>query len=84
MKEQFYTYVLQNEAESFTYKGMTNDLERRLSEHNSGRCQSTKPYRPLRIVYFETFDTRQEARAREKYFKTGSGRRFLKNILNKK
>jgi putative endonuclease len=82
MIESFHVYILQNEAKNFTYKGMTNDLERRLAEHNRGACQSTKPYRPLKIVYFETYDTRKEARAREIYFKTGSGRRLLKQILS--
>ncbi|MFT6149225.1 MAG: putative endonuclease [Saprospiraceae bacterium] len=82
MTESFHVYILQNEAKNFTYKGMTNDLERRLAEHNRGACQSTKPYRPLKIVYFETYDTRKEARAREIYFKTGSGRRLLKQILS--
>jgi predicted GIY-YIG superfamily endonuclease len=60
MTESFHVYILQNEAKNFTYKGMTNDLERRLAEHNRGACQSTKPYRPLKIVYFETYDTRKE------------------------
>ena len=37
MIESFHVYILQNEAKNFTYKGMTNDLERRLAEHNKGK-----------------------------------------------
>jgi len=42
---------------------------------------STRPYIPLVLVYFERFDNEQEAIAREKYFKTATGRRFLKKKL---
>ena len=52
---------------------MTADLKRRLREHNSGRVRSTSSRRPLSLVYFETFETKAEALARETYFKTPEG-----------
>ena len=65
------------------YKGHTKNIDKRIKEHNSGRTISTKGYKPWKLVYFETFQTRGEAVLREKYFKTGSGREFLKEKLMK-
>jgi len=61
---------------------MTNDLKRRIYEHNLGKNKSTRPYRPWTLVYFESFETRVEARSREKYLKSGIGREFLINKLD--
>ena len=63
------------------YKGFCSDLEKRLSEHNSGKTISTKPFVPWKIAYYEELYSLEEAIAREKYFKTSAGRRFLKTIL---
>ena len=60
---------------------MTDNIERRLSEHNSGKVTSTKGYIPWELVHLETFDSRVEARKREKFLKSGDGRAFLKRIL---
>jgi putative endonuclease len=58
-------------------------LERRLNEHNYGKNKTTAPYKPWSLVYYnEEFKTRNEARKRETYFKSGAGKEFLKNILN--
>ena len=73
-----YTYVLWSEQFCRKYVGMTENLERRLNEHNSGKMKSTKAFRPWKIVYFEEFETKQEARKRELYFKSAAGRKFLK------
>lgn len=80
---KYFVYVLQSEIDGRLYKGQTNDIDKRLIEHNSGKTISTKGYMPWKLVYFETFQTRGSAVLREKYFKTGSGREFLKNIVNK-
>ena len=61
---------------------MTNDLKRRIYEHNLGKNKSTRPYRPWTLVYFDSFETRVEARSREKYLKSGIGREFLINKLD--
>ena len=59
---------------------MTNNLERRLSDHYNGYNKTTKPYRPFELIYTEEFVTRSEARDREKHLKSGIGKEFLKNI----
>ncbi|MEP3839083.1 MAG: GIY-YIG nuclease family protein [Algibacter sp.] len=80
----YYTYVLESDVDGRLYKGHSDDLKKRLKEHNSGKTKSTKGYIPWRLVYFEKFLTREESVLREKYFKTGSGRDFIKNILKNK
>ena len=60
---------------------MTMDLERRLSEHNFGKSNYTSKFKPWKIIYTEVFNTFEEARNKEKYFKTASGRKHLRNIL---
>ena len=62
----------------FVYKGHCENLEARFSQHNAGMTISIKKYVPFEVVYFEQFETREEAITREKYFKTAAGRRFLK------
>jgi putative endonuclease len=76
--EKYYVYVLEDE-QGKKYKGMTNNLSRRLQEHKAGKTFTTRKMSDLKLVYFEEYTTRQEARAREVYFKTAAGRRFLKN-----
>ncbi len=58
---------------------MTSNLPRRLKEHNSGKTKSTKGFKPWKLFFFEDFDSRKEARNREKYLKSGIGREFIKN-----
>ena len=60
------------------YIGQTQDLKTRINQHNSGKTKSTSVYKPFDLVYFEVFNTREEAVKREKYLKSGSGREFLK------
>jgi len=73
----FYAYVLRSLTAEFYYKGHCEDLENRLKQHNLGMTPSNRKYVPFEIVYFEAFETRQEAIRREKYFKSAAGRRFL-------
>ncbi|WP_405395629.1 GIY-YIG nuclease family protein [Maribacter sp. Asnod2-G09] len=78
----FYVYILRSEVDGRFYKGMTNNLPKRIEEHNLGKNKSTKGFLPWVLVYNEEFETRIEARVREKYFKSGIGREYLKSILN--
>ena len=59
---------------------MSAHPEKRLSEHNAGKVTSTKTGIPWKKVYHEEFETLEQARKREKYFKTAAGRRFRKKI----
>ena len=79
----FFVYVLRSEVDGRLYKGMTDNLDRRLKEHNSGKMKSTKGYVPWHLVYSEVFDSRQEARLREVFLKSGIGREFLKEKLTR-
>ena len=73
----YFVYVIESLNFGNHYKGMTENLEQRLKEHNAGRTKSNKAYAPFRIVYFEEVESKEEARKREKYFKTSAGRRYL-------
>jgi putative endonuclease len=77
----YFVYVIQDQKGNY-YKGMTNDLDRRLKEHRAGYTSSTKYLTNLKIVYQEQFEDRNSARNREKYFKSAAGRKFLKKILS--
>ena len=65
----YYACVLRSRKNGRNYYGSTNDLERRLDEHNSGHTKSLKYIRPLKLIYFEKFSTLSEARRREKFLK---------------
>jgi putative endonuclease len=78
----FYAYVLKSLQHNFLYKGHCENVDERLSQHNSGMTKSIKPYLPFELIYVEEFGTREEAISREKYLKTAAGRRFLKKKLN--
>jgi putative endonuclease len=85
----FYTYVLLSEMDDKFYIGHTNDLESRIKKHLNGKVPSTENRRPLRLIYYEACLNKFDAIKREKYFKSGYGRRFLKNrmeiiLVNKK
>lgn len=73
----YYTYVLRGNVDNQFYIGYTEDLRNRISAHNDGRVPSTHRRRPLVLVYYEACLSKEKALAREKYFKTGFGRRFL-------
>ena len=77
----YYTYVIQSEKDKRFYTGFTNDLRKRLSEHNSGKVASTKNRGTFLLVYYEACLNEQDATAREKYLKSGMGKRYLKNRL---
>ncbi len=67
----FYTYVLLCDNGAL-YKGFTNNLELRYQQHLAGSgAKYTARHKPVKIAYFETFSTEQQAVEREKYFKSG-------------
>jgi len=78
----YYIYVIRSKIDSRLYKGITNDLDRRIKERNTGKNKSTKAYKPWELVYFEKVDSSVEARNREKFFKSGIGRDFLNRKLD--
>lgn len=76
-----HVYILLNEAKTRTYTGVADDVEERLKEHNAGRVKSSSPYRPYKVIHTETFVTLSEARQREKFYKSTTGRRKIKEML---
>lgn len=72
-------YVLRNNNEN-VYKGMTNNLPQRLREHKKGKTTTTRRMKDIELVYTEEYDTFDDARRRELYFKTAAGKRFLKKM----
>ena len=77
----FYVYVLYSKNYNRQYVGMSQNVEERLTSHNKGEVTSTRPYRPWIILHKEEFESRYEARNREKYLKSGAGRRWRKNNM---
>ena len=65
---------------NYIYVGLTNNLDNRLDQHNNGENKSTKAYRPFILIHSEVFSTRIEARAKEKYYKSGIGKEYLKPV----
>jgi len=79
----YYIYVLQSLKDYNWYTGYTNDLKKRLKEHNDGKNISTKNQRPFKLIYFEGCLNEEDAKAREKYLKSGMGKRYIKNRLKR-
>lgn len=75
----FYTYILESSRDKKLYIGWTNNLKSRFLEHTKGNVLATKDRRPLKLIYYEACLSKEASTKREKYFKTGFGRRFLKN-----
>ena len=73
----FYVYVLESIKDGKRYIGYTNNLRKRIEEHNKGKSFSTKPRLPLKLIYFEGCLNEEDAKRREDYLKTTQGRRFL-------
>jgi putative endonuclease len=75
--EMFYVYVLRSLRDGGFYIGLTSNLRRRLAQHNAGEAHATRSRRPFELLLSETLPSRQAARSREKYCKSGVGREFL-------
>ena len=74
-------YVLKSLKDGRRYIGYTSNIERRLKEHNAGTTESTRYRRPFELIYTEAYQTENEAKLREKFFKSGRGREELNIIL---
>ena len=69
----WYAYILKSDKDGKLYVGSTDDLKRRIGEHNAGQCQSTRQRRPLRLEAYVAVKKESTARDLEKYLKSGSG-----------
>ena len=77
----FYTYIIYSNNFNKYYVGLSANVIQRLKSHNAGKVKSTKAFTPWVLIHFEKFDSRIEARKREKYLKSAAGRRWRKNNL---
>jgi putative endonuclease len=79
----YYVYILQSQKNKSFYIGYSSDLKKRLKEHNKGKSKATKPYTPYKLIFYEAFLNRIDAKNREKYLKSGYGRRTIKKLLGR-
>jgi putative endonuclease len=79
----FTVYILQSEIDKRTYVGYTNNFERRFKEHNSGQSRATKYRAPFKLLFKENYENMAQAKKRELYWKSGAGRKKLKEYFNK-
>ncbi|PIW69267.1 MAG: endonuclease [Ignavibacteriales bacterium CG12_big_fil_rev_8_21_14_0_65_30_8] len=77
----YFVYVLKSINHNKTYVGYTNNLNRRIDEHNKGKSKFTRTYKPWGLIYKEEYPTISEAKKREKYLKSSAGRIYLKKII---
>lgn len=80
-KDFYYVYVLLSLKDNKFYIGSTNDLKRRLKEHQSEKNISTSKRLPLKLIYFEGHLSKKDAQRRERYFKTTKGKVTLRTII---
>ena len=76
-------YVIRSKKDNKFYTGTTSSLRKRFKEHNEGKVVSTKNRGPFELIYYEASLDREDAFAREKYLKSGMGKRYLKNRLKR-
>jgi putative endonuclease len=77
----FYVYILRSERDSGFYIGFSTNLRARLRQHQDGKSFATKSRGPWKLIYYEAYTEREDAEGREKFLKSGAGRRFLRAQL---
>ena len=81
-KIMYYVYLLENQSDYSWYIGYTEDLRKRLKEHQGGYgCRTTSLKLNWKLIYYESYLNKQDAIGREKFLKGGSGRTYLKKQL---
>lgn len=76
-----YVYVLKSKQDGKLYVGCTDNLRKRIREHNDGKSFATKARIPFTLIYYEAYPHRKDAEKREKFFKTGWGRQYMQRSL---
>jgi putative endonuclease len=79
----WYVYVIKSTQNGYLYTGSTNDLRKRFNQHNTGKSTYTKPRGPYKLIYYEAGLNKEDARSRELYLKSGTGKRYLKTRLKR-
>ena len=81
MPRFFYVYILRSRLDGRLYTGSTNDLKARLRLHNAGEITSTRPRRPLDLIFYEAYLNEYDAKPREQYLKSTKGKTTLRTML---
>jgi putative endonuclease len=77
-----YVYILENQIDRSWYIGFSSDLKQRVIDHQNGKGgRTTKKKKDWLLIYLEGYVNKDDALGREKYLKSGSGRRFVKKQL---
>jgi putative endonuclease len=80
---RFFVYILYSYSSQKTYVGFTDDIDRRVFQHNNQVKKTfTSSYRPWVIINTEVYENKSEAIAREKWYKSGVGREHKRAILS--
>ena len=77
----FYVYVPRSESDAGFYIGFSTNLRARLRQHQEGESFATSHRGPWKLIYYEAYTEREDAEGREKFLKSGAGRRFLRAQL---
>jgi putative endonuclease len=78
-----YVYLLLSKKDNSFYIGYSSDLKRRVKEHSQGKSASTKYKRPYKLIFYEAFLSKIDAKHREVYLKSGWGLRSIKKLLSR-
>lgn len=70
LQTMYYVYLIKSINKKWHYIGSTDDLRKRFQEHNSGETRSTKAYKPFKLIYYESYQNKNDARKREIELKT--------------
>ncbi|MEK7449337.1 MAG: GIY-YIG nuclease family protein [Planctomycetota bacterium] len=80
---KYFVYILESLTDNKFYIGFTNNLKRRFKEHNMGLVRSTKPRKPFKLLYSESFGTKEQALEREKVFKSHKNHSYIEKLIQK-
>ena len=78
---KYFVYVLESGKDGRLYYGYTMDLEQRLKDHNSGKTRSLIGRLPVKLIYLEECESKIDAKEKEKFFKSGAGREYIKEKI---
>ena len=80
----WFVYILESLVNGRYYIGSTNNIGRRLGEHNSGKSKYTSLTKPFKIIYTENYETGEEARKREYHLKKLKSKKYINWLIAKK
>jgi len=79
----YYVYVLRSKKNGGWYTGFTADLRKRFNQHNNNESTYTRGRGPYKLIYYEAYRNKADARSREKQIKSGQGRGYLEKRLKR-